>query len=73
MPKSIMRLEYLYVLHDKLKKVTNYKTNSSSMQYEVIIIRDKANPWNINLGTRCTSIERDSFIFLFKEYKDVFT
>jgi hypothetical protein len=44
-PKNVVRLEKLYDLQDKFKKVTNCKTNSSTMQFEVI-----------NLGTsKCTS------------------
>jgi hypothetical protein len=42
-PKPMVRLEKLYDLQDKFKRVTNYKTNSSSMHFEVI-----------NLGTDST-------------------
>lgn len=35
-PKSMVRLEKNYDLQDKFKKLTNWKTNSSSMNYEVI-------------------------------------
>lgn len=43
------------------------------MQYEVINLGTKQNPHNVNLGTRCSPSERETFIKLFKEYKDIFT
>jgi hypothetical protein len=35
-PKLVIRLEFFYDLHDKFKGVVNYKTYSSSLQYETI-------------------------------------
>lgn len=70
--KSVVRMEKLYVLQDKFKKPTNYKTNNSSMQYEVVNLGFVANPQNINLGINYTLEERDAFIKLLKEYNDVF-
>eukprot|EP00253_Pinus_taeda_P025756 PITA_25756 len=34
-PKSVVRMEHLYDVHDKFKKPTNCKTHSSSMKYEM--------------------------------------
>jgi hypothetical protein len=72
-PKSVIRLEKLYDLQDKFKKVTNCKTNNSSMQFEVINLGSDNTPQNINLGKKCSLEERQAFIKLFKEYKDIFT
>jgi hypothetical protein len=49
-PKYVVKLEKFYDLHDKFKGVVNYKTNSSSMQYETINLGTESNPQNINLG-----------------------
>ena len=35
-PKNVVSLENLYDLHDNFKKVIKCKTNSSTMQFEVI-------------------------------------
>ena len=35
-PKSVIRLEKFYYLHDKFKGVVDCKTNSSSLQYETV-------------------------------------
>lgn len=49
-PRSVVKLEKFYDLQDKLKKVTNYKTHNSVMQYEVINLGTPDKPQNINLG-----------------------
>ena len=40
MPKGVGTLEGMFDLHNKFRKPTNVKTNSSSMKYE-LIIRDR--------------------------------
>ena len=72
-PKSIVRLEKIYDLHEKFKGVVNCKTNSSSSLYETINLGTQDNPQNINLGKGCSEQERSAFIKLFKEFKDVFS
>ena len=72
-PRSVVKLEKFYDLHDKFKRVTNCKTHSSVMQYEVINLGTPDKPQNINLGVQCSDEEKMAFIKLFKEYKDVFT
>ena len=54
---SVVRMEHLYDLHDKFKRVTNYKTNSSTMQYELINLSSEEDPKNVNLGLGCTPDE----------------
>jgi hypothetical protein len=49
-PRSVVKLEKFYDLHDKFKKVTNCKMHSSVMQYEVINLGTLDKPQNINLG-----------------------
>ena len=54
MPKNIVRLDKLFDLQDKFKRLPNTKTRSSSLLYEVVNLGTKQNPWNINLGKNCT-------------------
>ena len=49
-PKGVKTLEGLFDLNNKFRKPTNVKTNSSSMQYELINPRTKAEPKYVNLG-----------------------
>ena len=72
-PRSVVKLEKFYDLQDKFKRVTNCKTHSLVMQYEVINLGTPDKPQNINLGVQCSDEEKFSFIKLFKEYKDVFS
>ena len=65
-PRSVVRLENFYDLHDKFRGSVNCKTNSSSLIYETINLGTKENPQNINLGTRFSEQERSCFIKLFK-------
>jgi hypothetical protein len=71
-PKSVIRLEKFYDLHEKFKGVINCKTDNSSLQYETIIGTNDHSQ-NINLGKGCTQQEKSTFIKLFKEFKDVFS
>jgi hypothetical protein len=72
-PKSVIRLEKLYDLQDKFKKVTNCNTNNSSMHFEVINLGFEKMPQTIKLGKKCSCEERQTFIKLFKEYKNIFS
>ena len=69
----MVKLEKFYDLQDKFKRVTNCKTHSFVMQYEVINLGIPYKSYNINLRVQCTLRKRFSFIRLFKEHKDVFT
>ena len=44
MPKGVRMLEGMFDLQKKFKKPTNVKTNSSSMQYELLNLRTEAEP-----------------------------
>ena len=72
MPKNIIKLERLFDLQDKFKRPTNTNTSISSLRYEAVNLGTEKNPQTINLGRNCTVAEREVFIRLFKEYKDVF-
>jgi hypothetical protein len=72
-PKSVVRLEFFYDLHDKFRKSVNCKTNSSSLTHEKVNLGTKDNPQCINLGMGCSEQENSAFIKLFKEFKDVFS
>ena len=66
-------MEHLYDLNEKFKRVTNYKTNNSTMQYEMINLGSKKDPKNVNLGLGCSPTMWATFIKLFKKYKDIFS
>ena len=72
MHKNIITLERLFDLQDKFKRPTNMKISSSSLRYEVVNLGTEKNPQKINLGTNCTHSKKESFMRLFREYKDVF-
>ena len=72
MPKNIVRLEKLFDLQDKFRRLTNTKTSSSSLLYEAMNLGTKHNRNNINLGKNCTQAKKITFIKLFREFKDVF-
>ena len=71
-PKSVVRLEIFYDLHDKFRKSVNCKTNSSSLTHEKVNLGTKDNLQCINLGMGCSETENTTFIKFFKEFKDVF-
>jgi len=72
-PKYVVKSESFYDLHGKLKAPANFKTNSSSMKFEIINLGTIENPQNVNLGLSCTTSEQTSFINLLKKYKDIFS
>ena len=72
MPKRVRTLEGTFDLNKKFRKPSNVKTNSSSMQYELINLGAKDEPKYVNLGKYCSPGERSRFISLFQQYKDVF-
>jgi hypothetical protein len=47
--------------------------NNSTMQFEVINLGTSNMPQNVNLGKNCSPVEKQAFIKLFKEYKDIFS
>ena len=71
-PKSVINLDKFYDLQDKFKQMTNYKTQSSSLNYELVNLGTEQNPRLINLGVNFPNEERRYFIKLCKEFKDVF-
>ena len=73
MPKNIIMLEKLFNLQDKFRRLANTKTSNSFLLYEDVNLGTEHNPWNINLGKNYTQDEREPFMKLFKEFKDVFT
>ena len=65
MPKGVRMLEGMFDLQNKFRNPTNIKTNSSSMQYELINLGTEAEPKYVNLGNCCSPGERCRFIKLF--------
>ena len=72
-PKGVRTLERMFDLNEKFKRPTNVKTHSSSLQFELINLGTEIEPKYVNLGKCCSPGERNKFISLFKQYKDVFT
>ena len=58
LPKSVIKLDKFYDLKDKFKGARNCKTNSSTMQSEVINLGIEHNPQCVNLGSTCTPQEK---------------
>lgn len=73
LPKPLVRLEDLYDLKDRFKKVTNYKFQSSTLIFELVNLGSDHKPHNINLGLGIAPDERSSFINILTRYKDVFS
>ena len=72
MPKVVRMLEGMFDLQHKFRKPTNVKTNSSSMQYELVNLGTESKPKYVKLGKCCFPGERCRFIKLFQQYKDIF-
>ena len=72
-PKGVRTLERMFDLNDKFRRPTNVKTHSSSLQFELINLGTEIEPKCVNLGKCCSPGERNKFISLFKQYKDVFS
>ena len=53
-PKSVINIEKFYDLQDKFKQTTNCKTQSSSLNYELVNLGTEQNPRFINLGVDCS-------------------
>jgi len=64
MPKNIVKLEKLFNLQEKFRRLTNTKTSSSTLLYEVVNLGTKQDPKNINLGKNCTHAKRTTFMKL---------
>lgn len=71
-PKSVVKLEDLYDIKGRFKKVTNPKLRSSTLKFELVNLGTKAKPQDVNLGLGLSSDERFSFIRLLKKYKKKF-
>ena len=70
-PKSVVKLEDLYDIKDRFKKVTNAKLQSSTLKFELVNLGSDSKPQNINLGINLTPEERAAFIKLLSRYKNV--
>ena len=71
-PKYVVKMEDLYDLKDRFKKVTNSNTHISTLKFELINLGTPENPQNINLGLSLQPKERTPFIKLLKTYKYIF-
>ena len=68
----LVNMEDLYDLKYRFKKITNSKTQSSTLRFEVVNLGRTEKPQNLCLGLGLSSEERISFIKLLKTYKGVF-
>ena len=71
-PKGVRTLERIFNLNEKFKRPANMKTQSSSLQFELINLGTETKPKYVNLGKCCSPAQRKKFISLFNQYKDVF-
>ena len=72
-PKGVSTLERMFDLNEKFRRPVNVKTQSSSLQFELINLGTEIEPKYVNLCKCCSLGERNKFIGLFKQYKDVFS
>ena len=72
-PKEFWTLECMFDLDNKFRRPANVKTHSSSLQFKLINLGAEVKPRYVNLGKCCSPGERNKFISLFKQYKDVFS
>ena len=72
-PKGVRTLEKMFDLNEKFRRPVNVKTQSSSLQFELINLGTEIEPKYVNLGKCCSLGERNKFISLFKQYKYVFS
>lgn len=70
--KSVVKMEDFYDLKDRFNKITNSKTQSSTLRFEVVNLGSTKKTSKKNLGLGLSSEERLSFIRLLKTYKGVF-
>ena len=61
-PKGVRTLEKMFDLNEKFRRPANVKTNSSTLQFELINLGTEMAPKFVNLGKCCLSTERDKFI-----------
>ena len=71
-PKGVGTLERMFDLNEKFRRPANVKTHSSSLQFKLINLWIEMEPKYVSLGKCCSPGERNKFISLFKQYKDVF-
>ena len=62
----------MFELIEKFRRPTNVKTHSSTLQFELINLGTENNPKFVNLSKCYSPAERDKFVGLFKQYRDVF-
>ena len=70
--QSIVKLEDLYDLKYRFKRSTNSKLQSSTLNYELLNLGTDTKPQNINLGLGLAPEEKLAYIWLLKQYKNVF-
>eukprot|EP00253_Pinus_taeda_P011398 PITA_11398 len=71
-PKSVVKLEDLYDLKSRFKRSTNSKLYSSTLNYESVNLGTDDKPKNINLGHGLAPEEKQAYICLLRQYKNVF-
>lgn len=69
----MVKLEDLYDIKDRFKKVTNSKLENSTLRFELVNFGNEAKPQNVNLGLGLTLEEIFSFIRLLNKNKNVFS
>ena len=62
----------MFDLNERIRRPANVKTHSSSLQFELINLETEIEPKYVNLGKCFSPGEKNKFISLFKQYKDVF-
>lgn len=73
-PKGLVSLDCLFYHHDTFKKEKDEQipTVQDAGGYERVNIGTKEDPKYVNLGKCCTPAEKERFISILLEYKDIF-
>ena len=70
-PKSLVSLEKLFDKHDRYIKEQQNERTRSMEHYEKHNIGTDEDPKLVNIGNWCTDEEKEKFIVLLREYRDV--
>lgn len=65
-PKSMVKLKDIYDLQYRFKKLVNAKTNSPTMNHEIINLGTNQNLRNVNIGLGCSPSKRIALINILK-------
>jgi len=73
MAKRLIIVEKLFYLQNRFKRPPTVKTSSSTMTYEVFNLGTLGDPKNLHIGKDYFEQEKEAYVALFINYKDIFS